>query len=137
MEALGRLLGLPSGLSGVYGEPPGEFLRPLGGLLEPLGAVLGPLGTVSLGYVATMQFQQKDRVRFGIDFEAQKAPQKGPKWSPKRTKIEHKNLHETRRLSRPSWIRRGPVLARLGVDVGVNNHEISLVFVRFREQSLF
>ena len=45
-----------------------------------------------------------------IDFEAQQAFQKDPKWSPKQTKIEDKLKHKTRRLSRPSWNRLGPVL---------------------------
>jgi hypothetical protein len=75
--------------------------------------------------------------RFWIDFEVQKAPQKGPKWSQERTKIEHKIQHKTKRLSRSSWIRLGPVLGRFGVDLGVKNSENPLVFKGFRENHVF
>ena len=75
--------------------------------------------------------------RFGSDFGDQKASQKDPKWSQKRTKIEHKIQHKIRRLSRASWIRLGPVLGRLGVDLGVKNNENPLVFIGFRENHVF
>ena len=55
----------------------------------------------------------------------------------KRTKIEHKIQHKIRRLSRASWIRPGPVLGRLGVDLGVKNNKNSLVFIGFRENRVF
>ena len=43
--------------------------------MGPLGAVLGPLGTVSLGYVATMQFQKK----MGFDLGPILRPKRLPK----------------------------------------------------------
>ena len=42
-----------------------------------------------------------------------------------------------RRLSRTSWIRLGPVLGRLGVDLGIKNSENPLVFIGFRENHVF
>ena len=67
----------------------------------------------------------------------QKAFQKDPKWNQKRTKIEHKIQHKIRRLTGASLIRLGPVLSRLGVDLGVKNGEHSLVFAGFRENHVF
>ena len=75
--------------------------------------------------------------RFGSDFGDQKASQKGQKWSRKRCKIEHKIQHKIRRLSRASWIRLGPVLGRLRVDLGVKNSENTSVFIDFCENHVF
>ena len=76
-------------------------------------------------------------VRFGVDLGAQKGPKMEPKRSPKRTKTEAKVQHEKRSLLGPSWTGLGSVLGRFGVDLGVNNHQISCVFKRFHENHRF
>ena len=60
-----------------------------------------------------------------------------PKRSPKRTKTEAKIQHEKKSLLGPSWTGLGPVLGRFGVDLGVKNHQISLVVQGFREHRVF
>ena len=60
-----------------------------------------------------------------------------PKRSSKRTKTEAKIQHEKRSQLGPSWTGLGSVLGRFGVDLGVKNHQISLVLQGFRENSVF
>ena len=60
-----------------------------------------------------------------------------PKRSPKRTKTEAKIQHEKRSQLGPSWTGLGSVLGRFGVDLGVKNHQISLVLQGFRENRVF
>ena len=116
------------GFEGSWGD--------LGASWERLGASWGGLGPSWSGLMGlcwrNLIFDQFWD-RFGIDFGAQKAPQKGRKWSSKRTKIEHKIQHKKLQLSRPSWIRLGPVLGRFVVDLGIKNSENLLVFIGFRE----
>ena len=114
---------------------PGGILRPLG-----LGASWGALGASWSGLVGVCWPRLvfvRFWARFGTDLEAQKAPQRGSKWSPKRTKIEHEIQHQKQRPSRPSWTRLGPVLGRFGVDLGVKNHQLSLVLQCVREHRVF
>ena len=127
-------MGLPSGLLGGSGEPPGAFLRPLGGVLGPLGAVSGPLETVSLGHVATMQFQKK----MGFDL----GPILRPKRLPKRVQngVQNGQKSSTKINMKQEGFEDplGSVLGLSGVVLGsVKNDEISLVFKGFRAQSLF
>jgi len=60
-----------------------------------------------------------------------------PKRDPKRTKIEDKFRHRKKTSSRPSWGRLGTILGRFGSPLGLKNHDFSLVFIDFRENSLF
>ena len=122
---LGGSWGLPGGSWGLLGRSWG-LLGHSWGLLEwSVGAMLPQL--IFLWFL----------VRFWTDLGVQKAPQIDAKWVPKRSKIGGKNYHEKRSLLEPSWIRLGPVLGRFGIDLGVKNHEISLVFKGFRENSHF
>ena len=135
-EALGRLLELPSELLGRSGEPSGVFLRPLGGVLGLLRAVLGPLETVSLGYVARMQFQKK----MGFDL----GPILRPKRLRKRVQSGVRNVQKSRTnfnmkqegFEDPlgsvlglSWVVLGPIL-------GSNIMKFQGEITRFREQTL-
>ena len=85
---LGSLGGILGGLGSLVGgswEALEAILRPLRGVLVPLGAVLGRPWHA---HRINIRVYAKNMI-FGIDFDAQKAPQKAPEWSPKRIKILH------------------------------------------------
>ena len=146
-DGFGSLLGYPGAglghLGAILGRP-GAFLEPLGTILGPLGAVpsglgaswggprevlghlgaiLGPLGRLLWGYVPPIQFL----IDFGIDLGLILRVKRIIKWNPKRTRIEPKIQHKTRRLSRSPWNRLGPVLGHFGVHLGIKNYQVSLV----------
>ena len=108
----------------------------LGGFLGDLEASWGRLGR-SWGLLEWSVGGMLPQLIFFMIFGSILDRSWGPKGSPNRFKIEGKNKHEKCSLLEPSWTRLGPVLGRFGVDLGVKNHKISLVFKRFRENIVF
>ena len=108
---LGSLLGpfrdLLVSLGSLLGASWGAFW----GLLAPLGCSWGPLG----GFWGRRpkNKNQKSTPKWTIW-----GPKMGPRWDPKRTKIEDENEHRKSSSSRPPWRLLGVILGRFRCHLG-------------------
>ena len=120
-------------LFGCSWMPFGCFLGPFLASWAALGPLLAALGTILERHAKIMQKSMPKMT----DLDSQKGGQREAKSKKKRIKIEDKNRYEKNTSSRSPCSRFGMILGCFLTALELKNVDFSLVFKRFRENSLF